>query len=271
MTLVVALKTFAGESEAVMVASDSRASLGVVTYEVRKIFPIVGFRGSEEVPLAVMGGAGDAAVVKWAYGAVEAYLREGLKEWGDTPTSEQFREAVGRIEEILVARFRKLREVGIEPDVELVLAGVGPDGKASIYKFDERGLAQPVHDSPGFAILGRGAITGGLLLLRLFGRWHEGSLVLDLDSAAVLTTFIIELVSEVDPSVSPFLGENYLMRVEGGRVALGPLKEEAVREYKERARRRRQLLASIWALTDLLGEAEVDKAAKRLAKRISQT
>lgn len=96
-----------------------------------------------------------------------------------------------------------------------------------------RGLAEPVHDNPGFAILGRGAITGGLLLLRLFGRSYEGSLVLDLDSAAVLTTFMIELVSEVDPSAGPFLGENYLMRIEEGKVKLGPLKG------------RRQLLASV--------------------------
>ncbi len=71
-----------GESDAVMIASDSRASPGIVTYEVRKIYPIMGFKGGEEVPLAVMGGAGDAAVVRWAYGAVETYLRKRLEEWG---------------------------------------------------------------------------------------------------------------------------------------------------------------------------------------------
>lgn len=136
MTLVIALRTFVGENDAVMIASDSRASLGVVSYEVRKIYPIVGFRDGEEVPLAVMGGAGDAAIVKWAYGAVEAYLQKRLEEWGYTPTSEQFREAVGHVEKMLTARFKELREMGIEPDVELVLASVGPDGKASIYTLD---------------------------------------------------------------------------------------------------------------------------------------
>jgi hypothetical protein len=50
------------------------------------------------------------------------------------------------------------------------------------------------------------------------------------------TAFIIDVVSEVDPSVGPFVGESYYMRVEEGRVALGPLKEEALKEYKDRMR-----------------------------------
>lgn len=60
------------------------------------------------------------------------------------------------------------------------------------------------------------------------------------------------------------------MRIEEGKVRLGSLKEEAVRKYKERARMRWLLLAGFWALMDLLGEAEVKEAAKRLAKRITK-
>ena len=40
MTLVIALKWFMGDSEAIVMASDSRVSVGYLTYEVRKIYPI---------------------------------------------------------------------------------------------------------------------------------------------------------------------------------------------------------------------------------------
>ncbi len=48
------------------------------------------------------------------------------------------------MEEMLITRFRELREMGIEPDVELVLASIEPDRRAP-----STSLAQPVHDGPG--------------------------------------------------------------------------------------------------------------------------
>jgi hypothetical protein len=50
------------------------------------------------------------------------------------------------------------------------------------------------------------------------------------------TTFIIDVVSEVDPSVGLFVGESYYMRVEEEKVALGLLNEEALKAYKDRMR-----------------------------------
>ena len=64
-------------------------------------------------------------------------------------------------------RYRELKGLGIEPDVRLLLASVSQDAKPLLYVFDDRGIAGPVHENPGYALLGKGVITGGLLLLRL--------------------------------------------------------------------------------------------------------
>jgi len=155
-----------------------------------------------------------------------------VKEWERrTPSFEQLEEAVGHVESSLIKRLSGLRGQGIEPDFSMVLASVDPAGRASIYVFNDRGLAEPVHDNPGFAIIGRGLFTGGALLLRLLGYAVEESHAMEL---GLLSTFIIDVVSEVDPSVGPFVGESYYMRVEEGRVALGPLTDEALKEYKDR-------------------------------------
>jgi len=147
----------------------------------------------------------------------------------------------------------------LEPSFQLVLGSVDIDGEASLYQFDSRGLAEPVHDDPGYAIIGSGLVTGGVLLLRLLG-YHP-----DVD-LGMLTAFILDMVSEVDPSVGPFVGESYLMRVdakEGERyIALGPLKPEAVREYKDKISRRRELIRELWRLCDDVGEDEVEARLK---------
>ncbi|MEM0328132.1 MAG: hypothetical protein QXN53_06130 [Thermoproteota archaeon] len=61
----------------------------------------------------------------------------------------------------------------------MILVSVEHNGKSSIYLFDERGLAQPVHDNPGFAVIGTEFFTGGNLLLRLLGYEPEESYKLD--------------------------------------------------------------------------------------------
>ena len=159
-------------------ASDSRVTAGPVSYETRKVHPIL-LRGGEgpPVPLAIAGGAGDATLIKQSYRLCERVLWDlASSEWnGATPTFEEFEEAVARIEDNLTSRLESLRGRGLESSFSLVLAGVGPRGRASIYLFDERGLAEPVHDNPGFAVVDVGFYTGGNLLLRLLGYSPEES------------------------------------------------------------------------------------------------
>jgi len=264
MTLVIALKWFMGDGEAILMASDSRVSIEYLTYETRKIYPVILIdEKGEQVPLAVMGGAGDSSLVKQSFRMCEKILRGYVKEeWGfRTPSFDEFEESVGDIESALISRFRSLRSMGIDPSFSMVLGSVDPSGKASLYLFDSRVLAEPVHDNPGFAVIGRGFFTGGNLLLKLLDYRPEASTEMNL---GVLTAFIIDLVSEVDASVGSFVGESWLMRVSEGKVLLGPLREEAYKKFKEKVRVRRELFKDIWRACDKLGEDRVYKAVKKL-------
>jgi len=263
MTLILALKWVLEGKEGVVVSSDSKVTVGPISYETRKVYPILLKVGEEYIPLAIAGGAGDASLIKQGYRLCEKVLKDlATKEWGSrTPSFRQFEEAIGLIESALISRFRELREHGLEPSFNMILASVDSSGKASIYLFDERGLAEPVHNNPGFAVIGTGFFTGGNLLLRLLGYAPEESYMLDIGA---LSTFIIDVVSEIDPAVGPFIGESYYMRVEDGKVVLGPLKEEAIREYKEKAKRRKELIRLLWRMFDVIGEQKILEKIKEL-------
>ncbi|MEO9365043.1 MULTISPECIES: hypothetical protein [Candidatus Nitrosocaldus] len=257
------MKWIVNEKEGVVVSSDSKVTVGPISYETRKVYPIYLTVGEDTVPLAIAGGAGDASIIKQSYRICENILKNlASKEWNNTtPTYEQFEDAVNRIESTLISRFRALREEGLNISFNMILASVDSNGKASIYTFDERGLAEPVHDNPGFAVIGTGFFTGGNLLLRLLGYDHEDGYALDI---GMLSTFIIDIVSEIDPAVGSFVGESYYMRVDSGNVVLGTLKEEAIKEYKEKARQRKEVFRRIWRMCDVAGEQKVLKKIEEL-------
>lgn len=263
MTLVLVLKWVLGGREGVVISSDSRATVGPVSYETRKVHPILLRISEEYIPLAVAGGAGDATLIKQSYRLCEKILQDlAVAEWeSKTPSFEQFEDAVRQIESTLISRFRGLREQGLEPDFSMVLASVDQNGKASIYQFDDRGLAEPIHDNPGFAVIGKGFFTGGNLLLKLLNYTPERSGELDLGA---LSAFIIDVISEIDPSVGPFIGESYYMRVEKGNVVLGSLKEEALKEYKEKVKHRKEIIQHLWRLFDQVEERKIMKKLKEL-------
>ncbi|HDD25985.1 MAG TPA: hypothetical protein ENF75_02725, partial [Acidilobales archaeon] len=262
MTLVIALVWGQG----VLVSADSRASTPLVFHEERNIKPIYFTLGNEEnLYLAVAGGAGDATLVKQGFDLMESVFKSwfdsvGLRERRN-PSVNELKEIVSSIESRFVSRYRNLRDVGIEPNVRLLLASVSQEGKPLLYVFDERGLAEPVHDNPGYALLGKGVITGGLLLLRLLDYRPGEAWEWDL---GLLSAFIIDMVSEIDPTVSPFLGESYYIRYdeESKRVILGPLKEEAYKEFKERIRRRKNLFKLLWDTLERVGEEKVESKLK---------
>jgi len=271
MTLVIAVKWLMRDKEAVLMVSDTRARVGGLTpYEARKILPIIIIRDEEEVPLAIVGGAGEATFIKYAFRVCEDVLKSRAGEWNyRTPTALQFEKAVRAIEGILTDRYFYLESKGIESNYQLILASVDEYGKASIYTVDSRGLVTPVHDNPGFAMIGSGFITGGALLMRLLGYSPETSNEMDL---GVLTAFIIDVVSLVDQNVGPFTGESYLMRydVEERKVTLGPLKPEAIIEYRERVKQRRNLIRHLWRLCDLIGEENLEEILQEFEKELSQ-
>ena len=263
MTLLVALKWILGDKEGVVISSDSKVTYGPISYETRKVYPILLKDDESYIPLAIAGGAGDASLIKQSYRVCERILTDlAMREWNKkTPSFNQFEEAIRRIESTLISRFRELREQGLELNFQMVLSSVDRHGKASMYLFDERGLAEPVHENPGFAVIGTGFFTGGNLLLRLLGYSPEESYMLDIGA---LSTFIIDVVSEIDPAVGSFIGESYYMRVEKDEVLLGSLKEEAIKEYKKKARQRKEIIRRIWRILDSVGEEKVREKIEEL-------
>ncbi len=177
MRPVIALRWPGSGGDAVLIASDPRASIGHLIWEEMKTYPIVARASGEEVPIAIAGGAGDAPLVKQGFRMAEKVLFDLFRrEWGSrTPMFEEFEDAVTEVERRLMARFRELREMEVPVSFQMVLGSVDPKGRASIYLFNDKGIAEPVHDNPGFAIIGSGSFTGGLLLMRLFGPAVRGT------------------------------------------------------------------------------------------------
>jgi len=253
MTLILAFKLTHGDGEAILVASDSKATAAFgIAYDVKKIHPIR-FKGN---PVGIVSGAGDSGLVKAGFKLADDILtRYAEKEY---PVShDAFARASDEVQSALLTKLGQLRSLNLEPDFRMILAGLDLSGKASIYAYDSRGISEAVHENPGYAIIGSGFVTGGVLLLKLLGYTQD----VGLDGLALMNTFILDNVSEVDTAVGPFVGECYLMRIEhdkGARqIFLGALKDDALVEYKRKASRRRDLLRMVWTASDKLGEEKV--------------
>jgi hypothetical protein len=106
-------------------------------------------------------------------------------------------------------------------------------------------------------MLGTGETTGGLILMRLLDysskaqEWDLG----------LLSAFIIDMVSEVDPAVSPFLDESssIYIRYNNGtkKVEMGPIREEAFKKYKNRVKVAREAFKKLWlAINEKEGEED---------------
>jgi 20S proteasome alpha/beta subunit len=204
MTLIVAICINEEEGEqSILISSDSQATMGPITYRVHKIAPIrEPIEGKE--PIAIAAGAGDTAIIKKAIDISEQIIWEASNtDWENkTPTFDQFKQVISKIENALIQTIQFYKKC-VDFNFEFLLGSVSPEGYASLYYFDGRGLAQPVNDDPGFACIGSGFFLGGNLLLQQFY-----STDIDFTDAVHLTTYVINQVSMVDSNVGPFEGES---------------------------------------------------------------
>lgn len=266
MTLIVALKCTGENGEGVLITSDSKATTyGGLSLKVQKIFPIVIYDAGKEIDLAIAAGAGYASMVRRAIRIAEkefGYLAE--KEWKkQSPTFDQFEEAVHLIEEKIVSMLSDWKKKDVPISFSMILVGVSPDGKASIYIFDNTGLATPVHDSQGFASIGSGFVTGGSMILNMF--WRPD---LEASQAQMLTAYAIQNVSHIDPQVGPFDGASYYFRVmDNSKPIFGELKSEHLNKYLQRVQKREETIKKIWKLSDELGEDTTFKQVDKIKKR----
>jgi hypothetical protein len=49
-------------------------------------------------------------------------------------------------------------------------------------------------------------------------------------------------------------------------VLLGPLKEEAIKDYKMKVQRRKEIMRRLWRLLDVAGEEKVEATVRNLEK-----
>ena len=272
MTLIMALVWGLG----VVVTADTRATAGPIYGEERKIYPIYLNIGDEELDLAVVAGAGDSALIKQGVQLMRRVYIEWSKELGNevrNPTEDESLRIVERIERALIERYALLRNVGINPSVEILLATVTHEGKPLLYVFDSRGIANPMHEVPGYAILGAGRITGAQLLLSLLGYDPERAASWD---HSVFPVFVIDMVSQVDPTVSSFTDPQssvYIRYdVKARKVVMGPMKIESFKEAKEAVGKRVKAIRKLWELMEIASEDEVlgylEELMKKYTKRV---
>jgi len=266
MTLILALKCATKQGEAVLVCADSKATVyGGLAYRVQKIFPIALNPGTEkEVDIAIAAGAGYESMVRHAVRLAEKEFMELAEtQWkGIHPSASQFETAVERIETKLVGKLAEWRKEDLDINLSMILCGIDPYGKASIYVFDNLGLSRPVQDTPGFACIGIGFVTGGNMILQQF--WRPD---LPVDYAQMLAAYTIEMVSKVDTNVGPFEGASYYFRIQDGKPIAGELKVEHLRKYLERVRQREEVLKLAWDFCDQLEETNVLRRLEEAFKK----
>jgi len=261
VTLILAMVVGRG----VVVAADTRVSGDHVYGEERKVYPVYTEKDGREIDLAVVAGSGSSSLVKRGCELIRDRFLEFAESYGRNPSEGEVRRLVEEIEGALMSRYHRLRELGVEDYAHLVLATVTAEGKPMLYLFEPTGLANPMHEVPGYVVLGHGELTGARLLLALLGYSPEGCSHWD---HSVITTFVIDSVSMVDPTVSPFTDpmSSILIRYdsESGRVVMGHLKLDAFVRIKEAVRKRVEAMRLLWEAMEQVGEEPVLEALRRL-------
>jgi 20S proteasome alpha/beta subunit len=260
-------------NEAVLMTADSRVSGGRIIGETSKITPIY-YTFTEEgedkvIPLALASGSGDGAIVRQMIRKIEKILVDHLsKHWElSCPTFEQFEDVIEEAQYEFWKLFNSFRTMGgIDPEVRLVVCGLDPSGKASMYEFDSRGVFLSVHDSPGYICLGSGLVTGGSLIIKQFLEKFQ-----IVETTLALSAYTMNAVSKIDTTVGPFDGCSYYFRIEEGHPVLGELHEDQSIRISESTAVRESALKHTWRLCELYGDETVFARLSELMTELART
>ncbi len=240
--------------------------------EPRNVRPIIYSEGGKEKPLAIVSGYGDESILSSTFQIVDDVFIEwfdaiGSRGWRN-PGDSEVKRMVSDIEERLMERYRGLRNLGVVPNTYLALATITQDGSPRLYYFNERGLATPRHSHPGYVVLGSqtsSAIAEAILRLVGFSpgesvSWNMG----------VLSALIVMIASEVDPSVSPNIGDSIFLRLDPSdrEIYIGSIKDQALFKLRERLERRREAFKTLWRSMEILGEEKEERVLRLLRNLI---
>lgn len=240
--------------------------------EPRNVKPIIYSEGGRERPLAVVSGYGDESILSSAFQIVDDVFIEwfdavGSRSWRN-PGDSEVKRMVSDIEERLMERYRSLRNLGVIPNTYLSLATITQDGSPRLYYFNERGLAAPRHASPGYVVLGSQVSSAvAEALLRLVGYSPGES---SLWNIGVLSAFIVTVASEIDPSVSPNIGDSIFLRQDPSEkeIVIGSIKDQALIKLRERLERRREGFKILWRAMEMLGDEREERVLRLMRNLI---
>ncbi|RLE87593.1 MAG: hypothetical protein DRJ67_04355 [Thermoprotei archaeon] len=252
----------------VVVTADTRASGDHIYGEERKVYPVYLTKEGEEIDLAVVAGSGSSSLVKRSCELIKDRFLDFARQYGRDPNENEVRYLIEDIEGALMMRYYRLRELGVSEYANVLLATVTRDGKPMLYLFEPSGLANPMHEVPGYVVLGHGELTGARLLLTLLGYSPERSYHWDY---SVLTAFIIDVVSMVDPTVSPLTDPMSSVYIrydeEKGKVVMGPLTSDAFKNTKDSVQRRIEAVRLLWEAMEVAGEETILKSLQSLKEK----
>ena len=273
MTLIIAFKCYGPEgTEAIHITADRKAS-GDIIVDVDKIIPIA-YLGdkqnddnAKEIDLALVSGAGHPGLIRQFARIVEdIFLKAFTNTWSNKePSFHQFEQATLIVQDEYMNRLNMIRRNGSNAMAHLLLCGLDRTGKVSMYEFDYDGIAIAVHDSPGFACLGRGFLTGGDIIMKLL--WNPE---INADWSLYLSAFTLNMVTLVDPSVGSFEGDSWYFRLVDGKPSFGPLRSTSLENTRARVELRRQLLKLTWDLCDETDEDTVKKVLNELEDKLKK-
>lgn len=265
MTLVIGMVW----GDGVLVVGDNRVVDGSTAHSERKVMPIYAVDGSENIGLAIVSGAGDGALVKQGFEVVSSAFTRHYKERPRPDTKllsdDELGIVLSDVQSRITDMLSQLRSKYVPYDLSLMIATVTMEGPR-LYVVDGRGIIEPVHEDPGYAVLGIGR-ESAQLLLRLLGFNKRDSVNWDL---GLLGMFIVNMVSKVNPYVSPVEepGDVMYIRRDGDSVSIGMLSPSEFMRMSRRVEDRAALLSLVWRALEHLGDGGEKKVAKYLRRLV---
>lgn len=267
MTLIIAFKSRDVKGgEAIIISSDSKETYGPTTYRTKKIFPVILRLEGRQVPLAITAGSGDVPMFKNMFEIVKnRFEHRCIHDWdGKRPSYNQFEDTVHYIEQEIMSRLRVYRENGLAIKLSIIVGGVDPEGKASLWEIDDRGVAHKADDFPGYACIGSGFFLGGNLLLQMF---LHPDLQFDVNIGSRISAFIINQVSQIDRNVGPFEGESHYFD-KNGMYSLDA--STALPKIQKEFNATSELLRKVFLQSSVSGAEALDKKISRGLELVRQ-
>jgi hypothetical protein len=234
--------------------------------EPRNLRVIIYHGDGKDKPLAIVSGYGDDSILSSLFQIAEDVMIEwfdtvGSRSWRN-PGDMEIRRIVSQIEERILERYRDLKSLGVTPDTQVSMALLTQDGSPKLYHFNEKGLASPRHDAPGYVLLGPlSSVSIAEAFLRAVGYSPHESAGLNV---GLLSAFLVSLASEVDSEVFPYIGDSIYMRYdpEETDVVIGSIKDQVYIKMRERIERRRESLKLLWRAMDILGDEKEERVIR---------